>query len=451
MRVISTLSFKFRADGYQKSFSLILVLVISLTLFTAKVVSSDTLSMAVIDAKNGQELFSQNDEIRRQPASLTKMMTLYLTFYSIEVLGQISLDQRVKISKKASKEPPSRLGLEAGKTETIRNLIRSAALRSANDSATVLAEVISGTERKFAEYMTLSAKIMGMENTQFKNAHGLTEQGHYSTASDMAILARRLMMDFPEYYHLFGKMFTTVNGNRIKNTNWKFLKTYRGADGIKTGYTQAAGFNLAASAQRSSGRVIGVILGASGSGERTKRMTEMLDMGFSNIQNFPNEIPLSAINLRNLSGKNAAIVSQINRFPPPRTKNTILQRKFDTIEIRNFTEVARPKIFQRPNSLYLDSTVLSKIENSSQLLSDEKDHLIHVGFYYTISNAERDITKVILSSIDTLADSKASIVDVIRENVKGYSIEFEELTAAQAMKACARIRINSIDCVISLR
>ena len=135
------------------------------------------------------------------------MMTLYLTFYSIEVLGQISLDQRVKISKKASKEPPSRLGLEAGKTETIRNLIRSAALRSANDSATVLAEVISGTERKFAEYMTLSAKIMGMENTQFKNAHGLTEKGHYSTASDMAILARRLMMDFPEYYHLFGKMF----------------------------------------------------------------------------------------------------------------------------------------------------------------------------------------------------------------------------------------------------
>ena len=197
--------------------------------------------------------------------------------------------------------------------------------------------------------------------------------------------------------------------------------------------------------------MIGVILGASGSGERTKRMTEMLDMGFSNIQNFPNEIPLSAINLRNLSGKNAAIVSQINSFPPPRTKSIILQRKFDTIAIRNFTEVARPKIFQRPNSLYLDSTVLSRIENSSQLLSDEKDHLIHVGFYYTISNAEGDITKVILSSIDTLADSKASIVDVIRENVKGYSIEFEELTAAQAMKACARIRINSIDCVISLR
>ena len=144
-------------------------------------------------------------------------------------------------------------------------------------------------------------------------------------------------------------------------------------------------------------------------------------------------------------------MSQINRFPPPRTKSTILQRKFDTIAIRNFTEVALPKIFQIPNSLYLDSTVLSRIENSSQLLSDEKDHLIHVGFYYTISNAERDITKVILSSIDTLADSKTSIVDVIRENVKGYSIEFQELTAAQAMKACARIRINSIDCVISLR
>ena len=177
---------------------IIAALVFFFTFISSNYLRANDLSMVVIDAKNGQEVFSKNSVKRRPPASLTKMMTLYLTFYAVENTGKLKLDQRVRISKKASGEPPSRLGLKAGNTETIRNLIRSAALKSANDSATALAEAISGSELKFAEYMTRSAKLMGMENTRFKNAHGLTEKGHYSTASDLAILARRLYTDFPD-------------------------------------------------------------------------------------------------------------------------------------------------------------------------------------------------------------------------------------------------------------
>ena len=430
---------------------IIAALLFFFTFISSNYLRANDLSMVVIDAKNGQEVFSKNSVKRRPPASLTKMMTLYLTFYAVENTGKLKLDQRVRISKKASGEPPSRLGLKAGNTETIRNLIRSAALKSANDSATALAEAISGSELKFAEYMTRSAKLMGMENTRFKNAHGLTEKGHYSTASDMAILARRLYTDFPDYYHLFGKNFTYVRDLKIKNTNWKFLKSYRGADGIKTGYTNAAGFNLAASAERGSERVIGVILGAKGSGERTKRMIEMLNIGFSNLENYPYKDPLSPINLDNLLNSGSLGVLVAAHIPPPRPNLNFSIDSVDFSAISNVSKIDRPQIFLIPKSFSPDTEITNEIESSFKVYSQKRDHFIQVGFYYTKSNAKGDITKVILSSIDTLKESQTNIVPVIRQKEKGYSLEFDGLTSAQALKSCARIRVNKINCTVSFR
>ncbi len=436
---------------FKRSFYFFLLILHLLVVPTTISLAAQNLSMVVIDAKNGKELFSQNSLERRQPASLTKMMTLYLTFYAIERTGKLSLDQRVKVSNLASKEPPSRLGLKVGQTETVRNLIRSAALKSANDSATVLAEAISGSEEKFAEYMTNSAEVMGMKDTQFKNAHGLTEPGHYSTASDMAILARRLLYDFPDYYHLFGKTFTYVGSKKINNTNWKFLKTYKGADGIKTGFTNAAGFNLAGSAERSSGRVIGIILGAEGSGERTKRMTEMLDIGFSKIGTFPKILPLAPINLEHLSKNNILYLSKLKDIPPERS-NLALSTKFTTqIRKSNFSKSLRPKIFLKPESASLDLSVIKDLDTSYKTFRNSKDHQIQVGFYYTESNAQADMTKVMLSSIDTLGASKTNVVEVVKDNLKGYALEFYGLTAPQAMKSCARIRVIKVDCFVSLQ
>jgi len=158
----------------------------------------------VIDARTGEVLHARNADTRLHPASLTKMMTLYIAFQAVE-RGEISLDKKVRISKHAASEPPSKLGLRAGQKIALRYLIRASAVKSANDAATAIGEAISGSEAAFARRMTRTAKALGMTRTTFKNAHGLTETGHMSTARDMTILGRHMLYDFPEYYHLFSR------------------------------------------------------------------------------------------------------------------------------------------------------------------------------------------------------------------------------------------------------
>ena len=188
----------------------------------------------VMDANTGQELHSQNANTKLHPASLTKMMTLYITFFEVEN-GNLRLDQKVLISRNAAREPPSKFGYKVGQKVSIRYLIRAAAIRSANDAATALGEAISGSEVEFARYMTRTARAMGMKSTTFRNANGLTSSGHMSTARDMAILGRRLLYDFPEYYHLFAETEFEWSGIKQKNRNPLLYKNM-GADGLKTGY-----------------------------------------------------------------------------------------------------------------------------------------------------------------------------------------------------------------------
>ncbi|MEL6792656.1 MAG: D-alanyl-D-alanine carboxypeptidase family protein, partial [Pseudomonadota bacterium] len=201
----------------------------------------------VMDARNGEVLHARSADRKLHPASLTKMMTLYLAFEAIKS-GKISLDQRVRVSRHASRQVPSKMYLKNGQRVTIRHLIRATAVKSANDAAVALAEAIGGSERAFAQMMTERARRLGMTNTQFRNASGLTATGQYSTARDMAKLGRALFYDFPQYYNLFGRKTTHAMGKTIYNTNRRLLGSYRGADGIKTGYTNAAGFNLVSSA-----------------------------------------------------------------------------------------------------------------------------------------------------------------------------------------------------------
>ncbi|MFN3644014.1 MAG: D-alanyl-D-alanine carboxypeptidase family protein [Gemmobacter sp.] len=233
----------------------------------------------VMDARTGQVLHAQNADARLHPASLTKMMTLYVTFDAIR-RGEISLDTMVTVSAKAAAEPPSRLGLRAGQRISMRNLIRAAAVRSANDAATAIAEAVGGSEAAFARRMTAAAQALGMKNTTFRNAHGLTAQGHLSTARDMTILGRRLFYDFPEYYSLFSRITVDAGVAQVANTNRRFLESYRGADGIKTGFTNAAGFNLTASAERGNKRLIATVFGGTSTAQRNARMAELLDIGF---------------------------------------------------------------------------------------------------------------------------------------------------------------------------
>ncbi len=233
----------------------------------------------VIDARTGKVIHARNADTRLHPASLTKMMTLYVAFQAIE-RGEISLDTKVTISKKAAAEPPSKLGLRPGQKIALRYLIRAAAIKSANDAATAIGEAVSGSEARFARRMNRTAKQLGMNRTSFKNMHGLTEAGHLSTARDMTTMGRHLLYDYPQYYNLFSRVTADAGVRRVSHTNRRFLGSYKGADGIKTGYTRAAGFNLTASAERGNERIIVTVFGGKSTASRNARVTELMDLGF---------------------------------------------------------------------------------------------------------------------------------------------------------------------------
>ncbi len=236
----------------------------------------------VMDARTGEILSSENADKHLYPASLTKMMTLYLVFEAIEN-KQLGIDQSFIVSARASAQPATKLGLKTGDTITLRQAIHGAAVRSANDAAVVLAEAVAGTESVFATRMTAKAKALGMSNSAFRNPHGLTTAGQLSSAHDMAILGRRLYLDFPQYYPIFSREAVVWGGRRMPATN-KVLTGYSGADGLKTGYTVASGYNLVASAERDGRRVIVAVFGGTSARARDQRVMALLDQGFATLK-----------------------------------------------------------------------------------------------------------------------------------------------------------------------
>lgn len=265
----------------------------------------------VMDARTGKVIQATNAETKVHPASLTKMMTLYIAFDQIQ-RGRISLDQKVRISDNAAAEPPSKLGLKSGQRIEMRYLIRAAAIKSANDAATAIGEAIGGSEAGFAKMMNQYATAMGLRNTTFKNANGLTRSGHMSTARDMAELGRRVYYDFPQYYNIFSREATSAGLKTVKNTNRRLLDAYRGADGIKTGYTRAAGFNLVSSAQRGDERVIVAVLGARSSAARNAEVARLMDVGFAKM---PSRARIAMPAPLNLGGRSTAVAS-LGATPP---------------------------------------------------------------------------------------------------------------------------------------
>ncbi len=234
----------------------------------------------VVDAKTGAVIHEENADTRLHPASLTKMMTLYIAFHAIQ-RGEISLDSEVTIPSRAAAQPPSKLGLRTGQKIKFRYLLRAAAVKSANDAATAIGFAISGSEEGFAKRMNATAQAMGMRNTHFVNMNGLTSDGHLSTARDMTVLGRHMIYDFPQYYNLFSRRSADAGMSQVNNTNRRFLDAYKGADGIKTGFTNAAGYNLVASAQRGDRRIIATVFGGTSTANRNAQVMKLLDKGFA--------------------------------------------------------------------------------------------------------------------------------------------------------------------------
>ena len=266
------------------------VFFIACTVLVTSPLQAAPFAAIVMDARTGEVLFEDNADTRLHPASLTKMMTLYIAFQEIEA-GRLSLDTKITVSKFAASQPPSRLGLKPGQKIALRYLIRAAAIKSANDAAQAIGDHIGGDHVEFAKRMTRTARQLGMTSTTFRNASGLTAEGHLSTARDMNILGRHLFYDFPQYYNIFSRRTTDAGVAQVTNTNSRFLDSYEGADGLKTGYTSAAGFNLTASAVRGNKRIIATVFGGTSTANRNAKMKELMDIGFAAAKNRVKEQP----------------------------------------------------------------------------------------------------------------------------------------------------------------
>ncbi len=236
-------------------------------------------SVIVTDYATGAVLVAQDEETARYPASLTKLMTLYLLFEAVEE-GRVTLDQKFPVSKNAARQPPTKLNLRPGASITASDCIDALILRSANDVAVVAAEALAGSETAFAAKMTRKAAQLGMTATAFRNASGLPDDEQVTTARDLAVLAHALIQRFPEHYHHFSLRTSRAAGKGISTHN-NFLQIYDGADGLKTGYTRAAGYNLAASVPRGGHRLIGIVLGEPNGRARDRKMAQIMNPGFT--------------------------------------------------------------------------------------------------------------------------------------------------------------------------
>ncbi|MGC2202455.1 MAG: D-alanyl-D-alanine carboxypeptidase [Stellaceae bacterium] len=235
----------------------------------------------VIDADTGRVLSEVNADAITYPASLTKMMTLYLTFEALNA-GTIRLDQFLPVSSEAASKSPTKLHLQPGESVQVQDLILGIVTKSANDAAAVLAEGLAGSEPAFAERMTAKARQLGMTSTVFRNASGLPDPEQHTTARDVAQLALALYHDFPREYRYFATRQFYFRGRLIATHN-HLLEWYEGADGIKTGYIGASGFNLASSAVRNGHRLIGVVMGGRSAASRDRQMAALLDQGFAEV------------------------------------------------------------------------------------------------------------------------------------------------------------------------
>jgi len=447
----------------------------------------------VIDARNGQVLYARNAETRLHPASLTKMMTLYVVFEAVEN-GEIGLDDPVTISRKAASEPPSKLGLRSGQKIALRYLIRAAAVRSANDSATALAEAIEGSVAQFAKRMNRTAKSMGMTQTTFRNAHGLTQSGHLSTARDMTLLGRQLFYDYPQYYNLFSRITADAQVATVHHTNRRMLRSYRGADGIKTGYTRAAGFTLVASAQRGGKHIIATVFGGKSTATRNAKVAELLDLGFRKVPSRgavarparpaylgtmgsggPVRIAAGedrpALAARTLRSMRAAAVTRSLR-PLPRPGSTrapvvladsegIEQALLAAQETLATTAPATgpegstasdetvPAVRPRPRQSSVDptDTATAAADPVQEVVrrvstSDGRHWGINVGRFPTEYKARQVLLQTALTEMSTLEESLRKVV----KRPTGFDANFMGMTRDRADLACRRLQAKQISC-----
>ncbi|WP_282607368.1 D-alanyl-D-alanine carboxypeptidase [Pelagibius sp. Alg239-R121] len=405
-------------------------LVIAVSLIAVADTAKARYASIVIDAETGQVLHGANQDTRNYPASLTKMMTLYMAFEALEN-GTLTLDKKLKVSRRAAGMPPSKLGLKAGKTIRAKDVILALVTKSANDAAVVMAEALGGKETQFARMMTKKARALGMKRTSFRNASGLPNRGQLSTARDMSKLAQALLRDFPSYYSYFSTKSFTYAGRTYRNHN-KLLKNYKGTDGIKTGYIRASGFNLVASVKRNNRRLIAVVFGGRTSRSRDRHIKKLLDRGFTKLAEIriagtppvPRRKPVSSQYALNASDKNLTpAVSPVSGIPIVTSAGEPLsptqQASLGTVE-----------------------------QGSANAAFSSGNWGVQVGAFSRAAPAQQAATLAAHSVPQILSSKPISVLSV--DGLKGtlFRARVGDLNETSAREACRQLTFMSFNCVV---
>jgi D-alanyl-D-alanine carboxypeptidase len=370
----------------------------------------------VLDANTGDIMYAYQEDDQLHPASLTKMMTLYMAFEAMRK-NRLKPDQALSVSRHAASQAPSKLKLKKGATIKTKDAILALITKSANDAAVVLAESMADAESDFARAMTRKARKLGMADTVFRNASGLHEDGQVTTARDMARLAMALLRDYPDYYKQFATRSFSWHGRRYANHN-PLLSSYKGADGIKTGYIRQSGYNLVGSAERDGQRIIAVVLGSKTPGIRNWTITTLLDYGFEKIAGGP---PV-----------------KVSRGLPYITNPT--GEKALRIAIRGATE---PTVTATRNKPGAPAASKSRLAASAA----GKGWAVQVGAYPSTTPAEDAARKAKAKIPDLLGGTRLSLPQTTRGGSQFYRARLVGLTESQALTACRRLADHAIPCL----
>lgn len=374
----------------------------------------------VVDAESGEVLFSRNGEAIRYPASLTKMMTLYLAFDALDN-GKLKLNQKLKVSKRAAGQTPSRLGLRAGGTITTKDAILAMVTKSANDAATVVAESIGGTEVKFAEMMTAKARELGMRRTTFRNATGLPNRHQRTTAGDMSLLAIALLNNHARHYHYFSTAKFAYGGKTYKNHN-HLLGNYEGADGIKTGYIRASGFNVVASVRRGDRRLVGIVFGGKSATSRDTHARSLFDRAFSVLE--ARNVPTPGVkpSRPSVSAPQLAADAPAEASAPEQGSTDGEAQSIDA-EVPQLPELARTSTMRRT-------------------------WLIQVGAFGDKDSAFRGIRDASQVAAHYLEEARVAVSEAASRNgAMLFRARIIGISRENAFSACRLLNKNGIDCV----
>jgi D-alanyl-D-alanine carboxypeptidase len=431
-----------------------------------------TAAMA-IDANTGAVLHNQAGDAKRYPASLTKMMTLYMTFELLE-LGRMSYATKIKMTKAAAAATPSKLGLKAGTEIRVIDAIKALVTKSANDVAIALAQHIGGTEANFARLMTSKARQIGMKSTVFRNASGLPNDEQMTTARDMLTLALRLQDEFPKHYKLFATRSFTYEGKTYRNHN-RLLGRYRGTDGIKTGYTRASGFNLVTSVRRDGKHVVAAVFGGKSSRVRNARMIAVLNKAFKKASTRKTRKPARFV--RPPRPVAAAKPPPVPRPAPPvtmaiaKTPNSVAVAKVRPVligpDLRKRSAAgsspatragAMPRFMPAalpPSTLQAQAAALARNNALPQnhpsqtgAATPRGPFEIQIGAYNDAADAERYMDTARRRASALLGPYPAVAIPVKKGGSKLYRARFRGFEATAAADTCLHLRRMQIDCFV---